>query len=154
MRTIAIAKLGNNASIASMSSSSNCFERTPPLSIDLPESWKLLREEVEKDYFTELTNFLDGERQSHTILPPPEDVFAAFAATPLEDVKVLIVGQDPYHNLGQAHGLCFSVLPGVKLPPSLKNIYKELETDLDVPPADHGYLMSWASKAFCCSTRC
>lgn len=78
------------------------------------------------------------------MLPPQEHVFASLQATPLDKVKVLVLGQDPYHDIGQAHGLCFSVLPGVKLPPSLKNIYKELQADLGIEPVEHGYLMSWA----------
>src|SRR5262249_26229986 len=76
--------------------------------------------------------------------PPEEDLFAAFKATPYEQVKVLLLGQDPYHDDGQAHGMCFSVRPGVKPPPSLVNIYKELRDDLSITPPDHGYLVSWA----------
>lgn len=92
--------------------------------------------------------FLDAEqRQGKTVLPPRADLFAAFNGTPLASVKVVLLGQDPYHDLGQAHGLCFSVRPGVKVPPSLRNMYKELETDVPgfaAPP--HGCLQSWADQ--------
>lgn len=110
----------------------------------LPAGWDTLQSDTNQAYFKELLTFLHDQGRTETILPPAEHIFAALEATPLEQVKVLVVGQDPYHNIGQAHGLCFSVLPGVKLPPSLKNIYKELQADLGYEPVDHGYLMSWA----------
>ena len=110
----------------------------------LPPGWEALQQETEQAYFRQLIAFVQNERQRETVLPPQEHVFASLQATPLDKVKVLVLGQDPYHDIGQAHGLCFSVLPGVKLPPSLKNIYKELQADLGIEPVEHGYLMSWA----------
>jgi uracil-DNA glycosylase len=111
----------------------------------LPESWrKVLAQEVDKPYFAELTEFVAAERAEHQVFPPENEVFAALEATPYEDVKVLVVGQDPYHDDGQAHGMCFSVRPGVRVPPSLRNIYKELGTDLGLKVPDNGYLMPWA----------
>ncbi|HEV7722708.1 MAG TPA: uracil-DNA glycosylase [Iamia sp.] len=104
----------------------------------------ILRAELEQPYFADLRAFVDGERRQHQVFPPAEDVFAALHLTPYADVKVLILGQDPYHGPGQAHGLCFSVRPGVEVPPSLVNIYKELETDLGLPRPDHGNLDAWA----------
>ena len=90
---------------------------------------------------------LELERASGKIIyPPQEERFAAFEATPYDTLRVVIVGQDPYHGAGQAHGLAFSVLPGVKIPPSLRNIYKEMEDDLHIPPATHGCLRAWASQ--------
>lgn len=81
-------------------------------------------------------------------------MFAALEATPYDQVKVLVLGQDPYHGEGQGHGLCFSVRPGVKTPPSLRNIYKEMHAELGHPVPDNGYLMPWAQQGSCCSTRC
>ncbi|WP_419993043.1 uracil-DNA glycosylase [Streptomyces boninensis] len=113
----------------------------------LPESWMpVLGAELEKPYFKELTEFVAEERSRGPVYPPREEVFAALDATPYDDVKVLILGQDPYHGEGQGHGLCFSVRPGVRIPPSLRNIYKELHADLGVPVPDHGYLMPWAQQ--------
>ena len=112
----------------------------------LPLGWAPLQAELEKPYFRDLLLFLEREGAAETILPPTEQIFAALEATPLDKVKVLLLGQDPYHDLGQAHGLCFSVLPSVKLPPSLRNIYKELQSDLGIEPVDHGYLMPWAQQ--------
>src|SRR5439155_1483890 len=85
-------------------------------------------------------------RAGGTIYPPSEDVFNAFKATPFEKVKVLLLGQDPYHGDGEAHGMCFSVRPGVKVPPSLVNIYKELQDDVGCKPPPHGHLTSWANQ--------
>ncbi len=104
----------------------------------------LLRGEFEKDYWRELMTFVAEERASATVYPPPEEVFAALHLTPYAAVKVLILGQDPYHGPGQAHGLCFSVRPDVGKPPSLENIEKELESDLGIPIPDHGSLEAWA----------
>ncbi|HEU5148961.1 MAG TPA: uracil-DNA glycosylase [Iamia sp.] len=104
----------------------------------------ILKAELGKPYFAELRAFVDGERRRHQVFPPAEDVFAALHLTPYADVKVLILGQDPYHGPGQAHGLCFSVRPGVDVPPSLVNIYTELESDLGVPRPGHGCLDAWA----------
>ena len=102
----------------------------------------------EAEYFTRLMARIQSEREAGKVIyPPQQDVFNALRYTPLESVKVVILGQDPYHGAGQAHGLCFSVLPGVKTPPSLVNIYKELATDIDgfVIP-EHGTLTSWAEQ--------
>ena len=114
---------------------------------ELPDSWKTeLAEEFDKPYFKELENFVAQERKSKTIYPAPEDVFSAFELTPFEQVNVLILGQDPYHGENQAHGLCFSVKPGVKTPPSLVNIYKELKDDIGFDIPNHGYLVPWAKQ--------
>ncbi|MDY7100168.1 MAG: uracil-DNA glycosylase [Actinomycetota bacterium] len=104
----------------------------------------LLRSELEKPYWQELQTFVAGERQHNTVYPPHDDVFAALHLTPFADARVLILGQDPYHGPGQAHGLSFSVRPGVDIPPSLRNIYRELTDDLGIPPAPHGCLEHWA----------
>lgn len=104
--------------------------------------------EKQQDYFQQTLNFVESERASgKAIFPPAKDVFNAFRATEFNDVKVVILGQDPYHGPRQAHGLCFSVLPGIKTPPSLVNMYKELAQDIDgfqIPA--HGYLQSWAEQ--------
>ena len=114
---------------------------------DLPPCWKsALKDEFASSYFQELSEFVAAERSQYEVFPPEEDVFNAFRLTPLSKVRVVILGQDPYHDVGQAHGLCFSVQPGVKLPPSLRNIYKELESDLGHEPASHGCLTSWAEQ--------
>ncbi|MFF7246115.1 uracil-DNA glycosylase [Embleya sp. NPDC008237] len=111
----------------------------------LPESWQpVLAEELAKPYYAELTAYVDAERKEHQIFPPEDEVFAALEATPYDDVRVFVVGQDPYHDDNQAHGMCFSVRPGVKIPPSLRNIYKEMHADIGLPIPDNGYLMPWA----------
>lgn len=112
----------------------------------LPRCWQAaLADEFRQPYMQQLEAFLTQRaRDGHTIFPRPENVFRALELTPLERTRVVILGQDPYHGPGQAHGLCFSVQPGVKVPPSLKNIYKELESDLGIPRASHGFLESWA----------
>ncbi|RXS68201.1 uracil-DNA glycosylase [Streptomyces sioyaensis] len=113
----------------------------------LPESWReVLGEEWEKPYVKELSDFVERERANGPVYPPREQVFAALEATPYDQVKVLILGQDPYHGAGQGHGLCFSVQPGVKTPPSLRNIYKEMQEELGHPVPDNGYLMPWAQQ--------
>jgi uracil-DNA glycosylase len=104
----------------------------------------ILHAEFEKPYWSELQQFVYQERRRVTVYPPHDEVFAALHLTPYAKVKAVILGQDPYHGRGQAHGLCFSVRPGVTLPPSLQNIYKELEQDLGYPPAKHGCLDHWA----------
>ena len=104
----------------------------------------LLRDEFGKDYWRPLMTFVATERQNHQVYPPHEEVFAALHLTPYRDVKVVILGQDPYHGPGQAHGLCFSVRPGVEKPPSLANILIELESDLGHPAPNHGSLEAWA----------
>lgn len=113
----------------------------------LPPSWQgPLGEETGKPYFKELAEFVEEERSRGPVYPPREEVLAALAATPFEDVKVLILGQDPYHGEGQGHGLCFSVRPGVRTPPSLRNIYRELHDDLGHPVPDNGCLLPWAEQ--------
>lgn len=111
-------------------------------------SWaKHLDKELSQPYMLELKAFLQAEKNSHkTIYPHSSNWFHALEMTPLEEVKVVIIGQDPYHQPKQAHGLCFSVLPGIKVPPSLLNIYKELESDLNIPRSYHGYLENWAKQ--------
>ena len=104
----------------------------------------LLRAEFDKDYWRELMAFVADERSRAEVYPPHDEVFAALHLTPYAEVKVLILGQDPYHGPGQAHGLCFSVRPGVPKPPSLANIEKELADDLGITVPDHGSLEAWA----------
>ena len=114
---------------------------------EIEESWKVvLLEEFNKDYFIKLKQFLLDEKKHHSIYPKGKDIFNAFNYTPFGRVKVVILGQDPYHGKGQAHGLCFSVPDEVRQPPSLKNIFKELSTDLDVPLAKTGNLSAWAKQ--------
>lgn len=103
-------------------------------------------EEFKKPYYAELYNFVKEEYNTRQVFPPADDIFNAFHLTPLSQVKVLILGQDPYHNDGQAHGLCFSVKPEVDIPPSLENIYKELQDDLGCYIPNNGYLVKWASQ--------
>ncbi|MCM2999598.1 uracil-DNA glycosylase [Paenibacillus cellulositrophicus] len=105
-----------------------------------------LKEETEKDYFQELRYKLAKEYKLHKVYPPKEDLFKALKLTSYEDTKVVILGQDPYHGPGQAHGLSFSVKPGVRIPPSLVNIYKELHSDLGLPIPNHGTLVHWAEQ--------
>jgi uracil-DNA glycosylase len=114
--------------------------------IGLDDSWKgALSQEFESAYMQKLKAFLVQEKQNgKRIFPRGAEYFRALNLTPLKDVKVVILGQDPYHGAGQAHGLCFSVQPGVKIPPSLVNIYKELQGDLGIAPARHGFLEHWA----------
>ena len=113
--------------------------------MQLPKTWhEKLGTELEKPYFIELEKFLEAERAEHDVFPPKDEVFSALALTPYDKVKVLLLGQDPYHDVGQAHGLCFSVKPGIKPPPSLVNIYKELATDIGCTIPTHGYLVHWA----------
>ncbi|MCP3989714.1 MAG: uracil-DNA glycosylase [Actinomycetia bacterium] len=106
----------------------------------------VLRAEFEKPYWSELQAFVYEERSRHQVFPAHEEVFAALKLTPFREVKVLILGQDPYHGPGQAHGLCFSVRPPVPPPPSLENIFKELQADVGVQIPDHGSLESWAAQ--------
>lgn len=106
----------------------------------------ILRPEFEKPYWGELQRFVHDERTRFPVYPPHDEVFAALHLTPFADVKVLILGQDPYHGPGQAHGLCFSVRAGVPPPPSLVNIFTELESDLGIPRPDHGSLTRWAEQ--------
>ncbi|MDW2876288.1 uracil-DNA glycosylase [Cytobacillus sp. T106] len=107
---------------------------------------ELLEEEFEKAYFHELERFLEEEYASETVYPAREDIFNSLKYTDYEDVKVVILGQDPYHGPGQAHGLSFSVKPQTRIPPSLRNIFKELHEDLGCKIPDNGYLVSWAEQ--------
>ena len=109
--------------------------------------WKdIIGDELEKPYYLALRQFLIGEYKTHTIFPDKRDIFNAFHLTPYHDIKVVLIGQDPYHAPGQAHGLSFSVKPGVPLPPSLQNIYKELFDDVGVDNGKNGYLVPWAEQ--------
>lgn len=116
------------------------------MDVKIEESWKrVLGDEFNKDYFIKLTDFVRGEYLAgKKIYPAPKNIFNAFNLCPFDDVRVVIIGQDPYHEPGQAHGLCFSVPDGITPPPSLVNIYKEIETDLGRPSATHGDLTAWA----------
>jgi uracil-DNA glycosylase len=120
----------------------------PQKKIDLDPSWlQHLAGEFELPYMQQLKGFLLAQKQAGKIVyPPAKDIFNAFNSTPLTDIKVVILGQDPYHGAGQAHGLCFSVLPGVAKPPSLVNIFKELSRDLQLPIPAHGCLQPWATQ--------
>ena len=113
----------------------------------LDNDWDdILKNEFTKPYYKELRDFLKKEYSSLNIYPNMHDIFNALKYTAFKDVKAVIIGQDPYHGKGQAHGLCFSVKRGIEPPPSLKNIFKELENDLLIPPARHGELTSWAKQ--------
>lgn len=113
--------------------------------VKLGNDWdEILKNEWEKPYYKQLRQFLKKEYSTCEIYPDMHDIFNALKYTSFADCKAVIIGQDPYHEPGQAHGLCFSVKPGVPIPPSLKNIYKELESDLGIPPAKDGYLEKWA----------
>jgi uracil-DNA glycosylase len=116
--------------------------------IQLDPSWlAALQEEFDKPYMQALRDFLQEQKNlGRVIYPPGKAIFNAFNSTPFDQVKVVILGQDPYHGPGQAHGLCFSVLPGVPFPPSLLNIFKEIERDLHIPLPTHGCLQSWADQ--------
>jgi len=117
------------------------------MNVRIEPSWKsLLNEEFEKPYFRQLTNFVREEYNHHTCFPKGQDVFAAFDHSPLENTKVVIIGQDPYHGPGQANGLCFSVSERIPHPPSLINIFKELENDLGKPYPQSGNLEHWADQ--------
>ncbi|KRN96652.1 uracil-DNA glycosylase [Furfurilactobacillus siliginis] len=108
--------------------------------------WPVLQPEFEQAYYQELHNFLKQEYQTETIYPDMQHIFTAFDWTPFADVKVVILGQDPYHGPHQAFGLSFAVMPDVQVPPSLKNIYKELDSDLGIAPVNHGFLKRWAQQ--------
>lgn len=115
--------------------------------IQLNDSWlHYLEPEFNKPYFKELKEFLLLEKQQYRVFPPSTHIFSAFNLTPFEDVKVVILGQDPYHGVGQANGLCFSVSPGIRKPPSLNNIFKELQSDLGLPIPQTGNLEPWAKQ--------
>lgn len=108
--------------------------------------WPWLQQEWKQPYFVQLSSFVHDAYEKGPVYPPKGQVFAAFEACDLNDVKVVILGQDPYHGPGQAHGMCFSVNPGVDIPPSLRNMYKELNADLGCAIPDNGYLMPWAKQ--------
>ena len=115
--------------------------------VRIQEEWKVaLLEEFQKPYFEALKQTLREEKKQHIIYPSGKNIFRSFELTPLSKVKVVILGQDPYHGPNQAHGLSFSVQKGVRVPPSLKNIYQELNTDLEVTPPSHGDLSKWATE--------
>lgn len=113
--------------------------------VNIGNEWdEILKGEFEKEYYLNLREFLKREYFTYHIFPNMYDIFNALKYTSYSDVKAVIIGQDPYHGAGQAHGLCFSVQKGVAVPPSLQNIYKEIYEDLGIPPANHGYLKKWA----------
>lgn len=118
------------------------------MDVKIEQSWKeVLKDEFNRDYFQQVAALLKMEKAAGKIIYPPGSlIFHAFDATPFNKVKVVLLGQDPYHGHGQAHGLAFSVQHGIKPPPSLMNIYKEMEQDLGVPPPNHGHLESWAKQ--------
>ncbi|MBF0297708.1 MAG: uracil-DNA glycosylase [Oligoflexia bacterium] len=118
------------------------------MDIKIENSWKeVLAGEFQKEYILNLKKFLKNElNQKKIIYPHGKDIFSAFNYTPFDKVRVVIIGQDPYHGPGQAHGICFSVKPGVNPPPSLVNIFKELNTDLAISPPNHGCLIEWAEQ--------
>lgn len=117
------------------------------MNIKIEESWKReLADEWEKEYFKRLTEFVRQEYSTKQIFPPGRQIFAAFDSTPFPDVKVVILGQDPYHDVGQANGLCFSVNDGIPFPPSLRNIFKEIESDIGTPIPQSGDLSRWAKQ--------
>lgn len=115
------------------------------MNIRIEESWKRqLQQEFEKDYFIHLVEFVKSEYAQHSVYPPGPLIFNAFDQCPFDQVKVVILGQDPYHGPGQAHGLCFSVQEGIPFPPSLRNIFKEIQMDLGFPKPESGNLERWA----------
>ena len=117
------------------------------MDIKIESSWKEhLKDEFEKPYFTDLTSFVKSEYTTQKIYPPGKLIFNAFEKCPFDKVKVVILGQDPYHEPGQAHGLCFSVPDGISQPPSLQNIFKEIKNDLDIPVPKSGNLERWAEQ--------
>lgn len=117
------------------------------MNVNISESWKdILSTEFDKPYFKELAQFVKIEYQTNTVYPPGKDIFAAFDHCSFENLKVLIIGQDPYHGPGQANGLCFSVRPHVKVPPSLRNIFKELKSDIGKEVPTNGDLTYWADQ--------
>src|SRR5690606_16302001 len=117
------------------------------MDFSLEPSWKIkLNDELQKPYFQELLEFIEKEYQTKECFPSTENIFQAFDFSPFEETRVVIIGQDPYHGYGQAHGLCFSVQPGTKVPPSLVNIFRELHADLQIPIPKHGNLEHWAKQ--------
>ncbi len=117
------------------------------MNVNIAESWKsVLHKEFESEYFNKLTNFVKTEYHQYKCFPKGKQVFSAFDHCAFGDLKVVIIGQDPYHGIGQANGLCFSVNDGINKPPSLRNIFKEIETDLEKPIPDNGNLERWAKQ--------
>ena len=117
------------------------------MNVKIEDSWKqILSNEWDKDYFIKLTEFVRNEYATGQVFPPGKEIFAAFDATPFEDVKVVIIGQDPYHDVHQANGMCFSVRDGIPFPPSLLNIFKEIQEDLGTPIPQSGDLSRWAKQ--------
>ena len=117
------------------------------MNVKIENGWReALKEEFEKPYFEKLTDFVRQEYQSTEVFPPAKLIFNAFDQCPFDKVKVVIIGQDPYHDVNQAHGLCFSVNDGIKIPPSLRNIFKEIENDLGIAPPISGNLTRWAQQ--------
>ena len=117
------------------------------MDVKIESSWKeVLKEEFEKPYFKNLVEFVKSEYETQKVFPPGKQIFLAFEHTPFDEVKVVIIGQDPYHGQGQANGLCFSVADGIKQPPSLKNIFKELHFDLGKTIPESGNLEHWAEQ--------
>lgn len=115
------------------------------MQVKIEAGWKeKLKDEFSSDYFTALTDFVREEYRTRQVFPPAGKIFSAFDLCPFDKVKVVIIGQDPYHNIGQAHGLCFSVTDGTEFPPSLVNIFKELDRDLGLPMPKSGNLERWA----------
>jgi uracil-DNA glycosylase len=115
--------------------------------MNVPESWReVLRNETSQPYFVDLSEFVLRERKAFTVFPSEQEVFTALQLTSPHDVRVVVVGQDPYHGAGQAHGLSFSVQHGIRIPPSLRNIFAELNTDLEIPIPSHGNLEGWAKQ--------
>lgn len=116
-----------------------------PVDVHIEPSWQAhLAEEFEKPYFTALVDFVKEAYQTQRVYPPAKEILNAFSLCPFDDVRVVILGQDPYHGAGQAHGLCFSVNEGVRMPPSLVNIFKEIQDDIGTPFPSHGNLSRWA----------
>src|SRR5437660_12644548 len=117
------------------------------MKVHLPASWKpIAGDQLKQPYSLKLREFLDQERRHHTVYPPEDEVFTALRLTPFNKVKVLLLGQDPYHDANQAHGLAFSVRPGVRPPPSLMHIFRELKSDLGCKVPNNGYLVPWAEQ--------
>lgn len=117
------------------------------MQINIPTSWhEQVADDLAKPYFQKLSQFVDDERHHYTVFPPEPDVFNAFRYTPYEKVNVLLLGQDPYHDDNQAHGLCFSVRPGIKPPPSLMNMFRELHDDVGFRIPNNGYLVPWSEQ--------
>lgn len=118
------------------------------MNVKIEPGWaKVLKPEFEKPYFEGIVKFLKEEKAAGKVIyPPGPEIFSAFTLTPFDQVKAVLIGQDPYHGAGQAHGLCFSVRKGITVPPSLVNMYKELKADLDIDPPNHGFLQQWAEQ--------